>query len=119
MLPGEFLSANGSIVKPHKKLDKEAYRDLVMEEENRQLRLEIQTRKRRLEKNNPNKKKSEFGSIENEGLANMERINARIALKNANVPDDELEVAIKKKVAIEKAKKEREGADLKEDDGGV
>lgn len=29
--PGEFLSSNGSVIKPEKKLDKQAYQDIVLE----------------------------------------------------------------------------------------
>lgn len=42
------MTESGVIVKPHRKLDKEAYNDIVMEEKNRQLRVEMENRRRQI-----------------------------------------------------------------------
>ena len=47
--PGEFMSKSGHKVKPNKVLDKELYRDIVLEEQNRILRLQLEHRKRQLQ----------------------------------------------------------------------
>lgn len=68
------------------------------------LRVEIENRRRMIDlKTNPMKLAAEKGEG---GGTDVMRQNAKTALKNSLVPDDEIESAIKKKLAIEAIKDE-------------
>lgn len=45
---GQFVTSSGKIIYPEKKLDKDLYRNIVLEEKNRQLKLELKKNHERI-----------------------------------------------------------------------